>query len=177
MKLINFASGECVGKICTKCGEEKELTQFSINSSSKNCLNSRCKQCMNLLNKNYRDTHKTEIETRTNNYCIHRKRAVGTMSNHKLRGYTINISLESLETLFKVTKKCPICGCELTYNKRTKVSKSNSPSLDRKNNDTILDEDNLWVICKKCNSTKQDRTFDEFIEYCGMVFNKFKDLK
>jgi hypothetical protein len=40
-------------KICYKCKEEKNICEFGKNSSSKDKLNSICKNCDNLKSKNY----------------------------------------------------------------------------------------------------------------------------
>ena len=33
--------------------------------------------------------------------------------------------------------------------------------------------DNVQVICKQCNVTKQSRSMSEMLEYCRMFVNKF----
>lgn len=47
------SDNEIEKKNCTKCGEEKELTKFSILSqkNGKITYNSQCKECRNLANK------------------------------------------------------------------------------------------------------------------------------
>ncbi len=50
-------------KICTKCGLEKKLSEFSKNSRyTGNRLKSRCKLCISIYNKKYRDENKEKIK-------------------------------------------------------------------------------------------------------------------
>jgi hypothetical protein len=53
--------------------------------------------------------------------------------------------------------------------------KDNSPALDRKSNQKILNIDNVQILSDKCNATKHNRTMKEFIEYCKIVYFKFCD--
>jgi hypothetical protein len=51
--------------------------------------------------------------------------------------------------------------------------KSNSPSLDRLDNEDVIRKDNILILCYKCDATKRDRTMEEFLSYCGAVVSKF----
>jgi hypothetical protein len=66
------------------------------------------------------------------------------------------------------------CGCKLShdtpYGERGLIPKTNHPILDRINNETVLRLDNVEIICWKCNSTKLNRTKEEFYEYCRDVY-------
>ena len=48
-------------KKCTCCGEEKPLSEFPKKSRNKDGLDTHCKVCRNLKNKNYRDNHKDQF--------------------------------------------------------------------------------------------------------------------
>ena len=95
--------------------------------------------------------------------------------HHKHRGYSMKISISELEELAKITKTCKYCGKELIYNIgiRNKKNWFDGPSLDRLNNEKEIRLDNIQIICGKCNVTKQDRTNEEFIDYCYKVVNNF----
>ena len=43
-------------KTCTKCGEAKDEIAFSKRSSTKDGLNSKCKNCMKIERKKYTNT-------------------------------------------------------------------------------------------------------------------------
>jgi len=51
--------------------------------------------------------------------------------------------------------------------------KENSPTLDRVDNQVEIRNDNIAILCYKCNATKRDRTLREFLEYCNAVVTKF----
>jgi hypothetical protein len=52
-----------------------------------------------------------------------------------------------------------------------------SPSVDRLSNSDILTVNNIQIICRRCNTTKLDRTMEEFVDYCKMVAKKFNPEK
>ena len=96
-----------------------------------------------------------------------------TLRSHKLHHCKIDISASDLEEIAKITTRCPMCNCVLTWG-NSKLS-SNSPSLDRINNGKIINKDSVWIICQKCNASKQNRTWKEFVEYCKMISKKFTE--
>lgn len=104
----------------------------------------------------------------------HRVWAQKTIYEHKRNGYIVNISTDELELLSKNTKHCKYCGCKLNYNYGTKGKTiSNSPSMDRINNEKEINITNIQIICHNCNSTKRARTHREFVKYCLMIVKNF----
>lgn len=99
-----------------------------------------------------------------------RAKANRTLHNHKImhKDAIINITITEIENLFRESTHCPICGIEFSS-----VNRQTTQSLDRLDNEKELRVDNVWVICNKCNATKQDRTLKEFIDYCKMVVDKW----
>jgi hypothetical protein len=111
-------------------------------------------------------------------YAINRKWAaanprrewcVVVISNHRKTGYEILFEREELEQLAKRTDYCFLCGAVLEWNINRRVSLPNSPSLDRIDNTQRLALNDVQIICHSCNSTKQNRTMAEFIEYCKLI--------
>lgn len=174
-------------KICSKCGEEKLLNCFGKDKYSKDGLTSTCKECrkkyyrdnketISRRSKKYREVHKDEYKYRdinwvNTNYSKEWSRL--TIKSHINNGYIVNIDREFLINLIDNIEYCPIYGCKFIKKYRIGRDNMQSPSLDRINNERELNEDNVWIICRKCNSTKLDRTMKEFVEYCGMV-SKYK---
>lgn len=111
-----------------------------------------------LLNKNWKKEH------------ILRKWSMNTLWNHRKKNFETSLSIDELEKIAKETSECPICGQKLTWGKSLSLS---SPSLDRKNDSKVLTSKNCWIICNRCNVSKSDRTFPEFIEFCKSVSRKF----
>lgn len=90
-----------------------------------------------------------------------------TLGDHKRQGCIIDISIDELEKRAKATIHCPVCGCKLKWGPGK--SCDNSPTLDRINNENFINKDNIWIICHKCNTTKRNRSWKEFVEYCKHV--------
>ena len=98
--------------------------------------------------------------------------ARNSVKSHRRRGYIVNISVQELTKMALHTIHCPMCGCPLKWHPGK--FQSNSPTLDRKENTTTIDKNNSWIICRRCNSTKLDRSFNDFLTYCIMILRKFE---
>jgi len=90
-----------------------------------------------------------------------------TISSHKRRGFIIEITSNQLFNIIKDLEFCELCGCELAWGHRG--HSMDGPSLDRINNEDFIDKNNIMIICCRCNATKLDRTYAEFLEYCKMI--------
>jgi hypothetical protein len=100
--------------------------------------------------------------------------ALATIHTHKRKGFDIKVSVSEIEALLNSTKNCPYCRVELKRN-RGKLS-FNSPSLDRINMEKEMRVDNIEVICHQCNTTKGNRTKQEFITYMKSVLRNQKEV-
>ena len=98
-----------------------------------------------------------------------------TRRGHKDKGYLVKISFERLLEIAHEADVCPLCGIKFAWrNPKEKNSvRRDRPTLDRINNEDILTEENIMIICAKCNGTKQDRSLEELLEYCRMIAAKF----
>ncbi len=105
----------------------------------------------------------------------HRAWAIKSLYGHKRRGFIINILRLELENLAKHTIYCPICNIKLDWQYGAGMN-ADTPTIDRKTNEKVLNKDNIWIICCKCNRTKSDRTLKEFIAYCQMIVDKNETL-
>lgn len=166
MQILPTASGDKIEqtKKCSKCGAEKPLSAFHVDKTRKYGRYHMCKECRKKDNQDrYRNRSIEKIKeywSNTSLYC------------HKRHGYIINVDKDYIYKLALKTDYCPICGCKLDWCSGNGCN-DESPTLDRIYNEKILNEDNVWIICRKCNTTKLNRTFDEFVEYCSMVSMKF----
>lgn len=163
-------------KICQKCKKEKSITEFSKNKSKKDQLNSWCKECVRIYDEQY---YKANKERYKENYLKWRKENPKrawvnfVLSNHKRRGYIVNITNNELLEAIKNIKSCPFCGCELVWEYGKGINKS-TPTLDRINNEKDINLDNIQILCRKCNAMKQDKTMIELVEWCEIIYKKFK---
>jgi 5-methylcytosine-specific restriction endonuclease McrA len=60
----------------------------------------------------------------------------------------------------------------MKYNLETR----NSPTLDRINNENIVNLDNAYICCCECNRTKSNRTLNGFSEYMKNVLAKIQPI-
>ena len=55
-------------KRCSKCDNERELSEFNFRRDTEKYRN-QCRDCIKLINKEYRTMNKDEIKTRRKEYC------------------------------------------------------------------------------------------------------------
>jgi hypothetical protein len=187
-------------KKCSKCGQTKPTREFHKDKTKKDGLRSCCKICANQSVSKYRKTEKgRELHRKTSakykksekgretfrrsskkkmTENPHRFWATRTLNNHRIKGNKILISIDELEILAKQSTHCGICGCELMWSYDNKDGKiqPNSPTLDRVDNENIITSDNIQILCRRCNSTKQDRTTQELYDWCKNFVKKFPQL-
>jgi len=89
------------------------------------------------------------------------------------QGFDVRITREELAAKAEQTACCPLCGVEFNYLDRKGTTTATAPSLDRIDNEHIVTNDNTWIVCYQCNSTKRNRTLQEFIDYCTTI-SKYK---
>jgi len=87
-------------KVCTKCGEEKELTEFYKNKLGKFGVKSRCKICVSGWRKNY---YKENPEYFKNYYKENREKMLG--DNKKWRKENRKDRLEYLKNYYKENRE------------------------------------------------------------------------
>ena len=96
-----------------------------------------------------------------------------TIQNHKHRGFSVNIDIGQLEILAMKTEICYICGVKLDYSYKGKSGwNSNSPSLDRVDNNRELSLETIQIICSQCNSAKHQMSMKDFVKYCELVVKR-----
>lgn len=168
-------------KMCTKCKELKPLNAFNKHSASPDGYQPRCKVCRKEDAKIYRNTcinyKPNQLNSQLKYESSHPKRlwCSRTIRSHERNGFVVNITLNELDKYVESKDYCEFCGVKLDYGRKAdgKIH-SNSPALDRRNNEDVINLNNINILCYNCNSTKRTRTMDEFIMYCNMIVEKFK---
>lgn len=173
-------------KYCYKCKTEKNKSEFAVCKSNKDGLQTACKPCRHQIylltkekvkenskkyyienSKKYKDRQKKyRKENYIRNWCYQ------TLNKHKkTRGHEIKITIDELLSVVIKSKKCNYCDCDLKWN----IGKytDNSPTLDRLNNENFLSLENIQILCRRCNLSKQDRSHEEFLNFCKRIKNKF----
>jgi len=98
-----------------------------------------------------------------------------SLSRHKEWGYNVKVNRDYLEELRRNTKNCCYCNCKLKSGKKKLWAKS--PTLDVIDGSKNVTVGNIQVICHRCNMTKQNRTHEQFVDYCSNIVNKFPTRK
>jgi 5-methylcytosine-specific restriction endonuclease McrA len=137
---------------CSICSEIKDLSDFGKDSSRTDGYDTRCKLC---------NVQRQRVHRKNN---LMQFKSKDSIRHHRDCGYNICVSIKFVENLFTSVKECPICG--------TKFISDKDKTLDRINNESAIRENNIWIICNKCNTTKSNRTFKEFVEYCRNVVSR-----
>lgn len=148
-------------KICTKCNEEKELSQFvRKNKNRDDVLRSHCKDCLrNYRTKNrerdrvrdaaYRKNNRDKINARQNatpkgRYTIYKTSA-------KQRDLSFDLSFEEFCSFWQAD--CSYCGGAIA-----------TIGLDRVDSDKGYQLDNVVPCCTMCNSMKLDYSEGEWLD-------------
>lgn len=186
-------------KVCPKCKKEQPITEFYKDRTTRDGFCWQCKSCtkeyksQDEVKKNCRERMRRwrknnpekekEIRKRfrEKNPHYHKEYRMkypikdwvyATIANHKKR-YKVNVKAKELISLANLTTHCSICNKKLDYSHGKKKLNLASPTIDRINNEKVLNKNNIWIVCHQCNTTKGIRKFNEFVKYCEMVVNKF----
>lgn len=167
---------EVKSRICTKCGEEKPLEEFSRNKQGKYGRRAFCKECehkmqnsperlarRNELRKLRRENDEYRLarnlkdtETRHNNEDSIKKALVrAAKARAKKKGIPFDITIED----FILPEKCPLLEIPLTIGYGS--SQENSYSLDKIIPDLGYVKGNVWVISNKANMIKNNASLEE----------------
>lgn len=130
-------------KICSKCGDEKSLSEFYKNKGDQ------CKNC----HKSYRDTperkalkSKQDAERRKN-LPPEIKLFRNMKKNAINRNLQFNLTIEDI----KIPECCPVLGIPIDYS-----NNEHEPSGDRIDNSKGYTKDNVTIISYKANRLKSD---------------------
>lgn len=128
--------------------------------------------------KYYRANKQKMIETALKNYYatpLIKRWAQRTIHKHRSNGCVVTITTQQLVAIAAKQTTCQICGIPLKFHCE-KVTVYNCVSLDRMNNEKEINENNILILCHKCNTKKGNQTFGEFYDYCKMVASKSFDF-
>ena len=172
-------------KICSKCGEQKDIDCFSKNKNAPEGLSYQCKACY----KDYYDGNKIKIATRAKqwqvdnadqyqeyrrNYDRTRENGItgkmramlrGSRKRAKEKGLVHTLKLKDLQALF--VTHCPITGNEISW--ETGLSQllnynPMGPSIDRTNSDEGYTPSNVRIVSHQGNTWKNNMSLSDAIK-------------
>lgn len=146
-------------KQCSKCKQTLPVNLFKVKSESIDGYSSSCKFCIR------------------GNVPVHLKWARSSAGNHTTDRQTVEFSREALAEVARNTPKCQFCGIELLYDNKTGHHQWDSPSLENLNLNDHLTLENIAIVCRKCNTSKLNRTLSDYIEYLETILPNLKKLK
>ena len=132
-------------KICSRCNQKKSFEKFYNNKRSKDGKTAACKEC---IKKSYRNKVKSMTELEYKKLWCYQ-----TLKTHDRDGFIIDISIDDLFNIVKNNKVCAICGTSLKWYSNG-FNCTISPTLDRINNEKIINKNNVQILCMACNSSK-----------------------
>jgi hypothetical protein len=148
-------------KICSKCKEEKEITEFYF-KKARNHYESACKKCRTEQVNNYlknNENLKKIFYSRVQNI---KKREIDVMEG--LRDYLIKLWIEQ-------DKKCYYSGVEMQL-KGYADNINNVATVDRIDSSKGYIEGNIVLCCSIINKMKQNLSIEELIYWCDLIKNK-----
>lgn len=162
-------------KKCSKCGLEKNYSEFFKDNHLKSGYRADCKECHLIVQKLYKDNNHDKIEQKRKEYQnipeVRKRinqRSVNWNKNNiektllsaakkraAIQECEFNIDLDDI----KIPKFCPLLGIEIIRSD-IKVS-PNSPSLDKINPDLGYIKNNIHIISRRANTIKNNATINE----------------
>ena len=174
-------------KVCSGCKVEKDFSEFCKHRNHKDGLSSTCKDCAREYNKKYRQNNRESIAEKKKEYQQNNKERIAEHGREyrKNNPYQIQssrlsssarkrakknkipidldfISMPNMLNWLKRQPNCVCCGIRFRFGYKGKSGfHVGSPSLDRFNPSLGYIPGNVFLICVKCNTLKNDATLKE----------------
>ena len=170
-------------KKCTKCLENKEISEFHILKTSKEGLSAWCKPCKKEYDKEYRSSDKVQNYYKSEEYKLKKinyinqnylKRKINNIKS-KIKFSGRNLEFSITEKDLKIIKYCPLLNIELDYCVGSGRKNWNSVSIDRIDNSKGYIPGNVWIISKLANTMKNCATKDQLILFSENILKNFKN--
>jgi len=157
-------------KTCTKCGVEKELTEFSNSLKNRKGVRANCKTCDRIRCKVWKYKNPDKIKATNNKRTLlRRENPEAEMLRRarrraKVQCIPFSIDIDDIN----IPEICPILGICLKQSEDRYPSRC-SPSLDKIDPDLGYIKGNVQVISYKANTMKSDATVPEMVQFALWV--------
>jgi hypothetical protein len=148
-------------KTCSRCKEEKLLSEFSLNNSAKDRLQYKCRACDLKYQTQRREDNKDEHLEYSRKYQRNRRLDFeyrlqmlinASKQRARLNDREHDINVEDIKAIYPADGCCPIFGLKLEFNGAG--FRDSSPSIDRIDSTKGYTRDNIQVISWKANRIK-----------------------
>jgi len=167
-------------KICKDCKLELPESEFYIANKEYGCLFTECKKCHHKRTNKWRSSNPKRVSKSRRILRLNTPHqlnwATDAYRQHAKKGLKLNFTIKNLYEKALRTKICIYCNKELDWSSGKKILQRLSASFDNKDMKQELNIEDVDIICVDCNSCKQDRTFQEFVDYCTFIKNKFEGI-
>jgi hypothetical protein len=152
-------------KTCMRCNMIKPYTDFYKDKSASDGLQSYCKDCGKIINKEYYEKHGTDV--------YFKKLYKDLLKNAERRNIDVCITLEDIINLYNNKNTCNISGIKMTtqfvpYEGRT--NRIYNVSVDRIDSKKSYNKDNIQLVCSIVNTMKWDLVQEDFINICKHIY-------
>jgi hypothetical protein len=183
-------------KVCSKCGESKNLSDFGRYSAVyKNRYRSHCKSCRNAHNRTYYYLNKERIDARNREHSKVYRRKNRDVINEKCRkhqstvhGHLVvllgqarrrakkaklefDLDVNFLKYMWDKQKGICVLTGKVMSTEKGKGHIFDSASLDRIDNFSGYAKDNVRFICTIVNKMRANGTDEELYEWCEAILN------
>ena len=112
-KISEKMNGNLATITCSVCEEDKVLSNFAIKYRLYDDLKPICQSCLEVKQKEkdkitIRERYKKKKEE--DPYIMW---AIGTINNHKRKGYQVDLTVKELADTARHVTRCMLCGCTL----------------------------------------------------------------
>ena len=172
-------------KKCSKCGLEKNYSEFFKDNHLKSGYRADCKECHLIVQKLYKDNNHDKIEQKRkehqnipevrkrinqrsvnwNKNNIEKTLLIGAKKRAKNKKIDFDISIEDIT----VPVNCPILGIPII--RSDKKLSYNSPTIDRIDSSKGYIKGNIQVISHRANTLKSNASLEEVEK----IYNWFKE--
>lgn len=152
-------------KRCMRCNIIKPYTDFYKDKSASDGLQSYCKHCGKIINKEYYEKNGQDV--------YFKKLYKDLLKNAERRNIDVSITLEDIVNLYDSKNICNISGIKMTTHFVPYEGRSNriyNVSVDRIDSKKSYHKDNIQLVCSIVNTMKWDLVQKDFIDICKHIY-------
>lgn len=162
------------GKLrCHKCGEYKDINEFSPNGGSNPIRNNRrsiCRECSTATQK--KNNHELPNDKKLAK-CL-RWRWLSARERSKSHNIDFSLTLEDIENLWIAQDgTCALSGVKMTYELQNGRTPTNV-SIDKIDRTKGYVTGNVQLVCMACNQIKSDLSEDEMYQFCKKIVEHYE---